>query len=156
MDLTHIKDGCKQPIKVQFVKGVLAMVDILADDSDAKKHCDLCRTEIERSEANVVKVAEAIVGFINPFEMEQKSKPDKPALPPPAPPCDLECFIKVSSIVLSTGHLFPGTKDLATLMAPLFNKSVSSYIDAYVKFRHDARTGHLGKTAHLTSGSFYN
>jgi hypothetical protein len=42
---------------------------MLADDSDAKKHRDLHRTEIERSEANVVKVAEAIVGFINPFEM---------------------------------------------------------------------------------------
>jgi hypothetical protein len=36
--MTHIKDGCEQPIKVQFVKGVLAMVDMLADDSDAKKH----------------------------------------------------------------------------------------------------------------------
>ena len=65
--------GCEQPIKVQFVKGVLAMVDMLADDSDAKKHRDLCRTEIERSEANVVKVAEAIVGY-NPFEMEQNDK----------------------------------------------------------------------------------
>jgi hypothetical protein len=60
--------------RVQFVKGVLAMVDMLADDSDAKKHRDLRITEIERSEANVVKVAEAIVGFINPFEMEQKDK----------------------------------------------------------------------------------
>ena len=59
---------------VQFVKGALAMVDMLADDSDAKTHRDLRRTEIERSEANVVKVAEAIVGFINPFEMEQKDK----------------------------------------------------------------------------------
>jgi hypothetical protein len=47
---------------------------MLADDSDAKKNRDLRRTEIERSEANVVKVAEAIVGFINPFEMEQKDK----------------------------------------------------------------------------------
>jgi hypothetical protein len=47
---------------------------MLADDSDAKKHRDLRRTEIERSEANVVKVAAAIVGFINPFEMEQKDK----------------------------------------------------------------------------------
>jgi hypothetical protein len=55
--------------RVQFVKGAIAMVDMLADDSKAKKHRDLCRTEIERSEANVVKVAEAIVGFINPFEM---------------------------------------------------------------------------------------
>jgi hypothetical protein len=60
--------------RVQFVKGALAMVDMLADDSDAKKHRDLRITEIERSEANVVKVAEAIVGFINPFEMEQKDK----------------------------------------------------------------------------------
>ena len=50
------------------------MVDMLADDSDAKKHRDLRRTEIERSEANVVEVAEAIVGFINPFEMEQNDK----------------------------------------------------------------------------------
>jgi hypothetical protein len=33
--------------------------------------------------------------------------------------------MKVSSIVLSTGHLFPGTKDLATLMAPHFNKYVA-------------------------------
>jgi hypothetical protein len=56
------------------VKGALAMVDMLADDSDATKHRDLRRTEIERSEANVVKVSEAIVGFINPFEMEQKDK----------------------------------------------------------------------------------
>jgi hypothetical protein len=60
--------------RVQFVKGALAMLDMLADDSDAKKHRDLRRSEIERSEANVVKVAEAIVGFINPFEMEQKDK----------------------------------------------------------------------------------
>ena len=60
--------------RVQFVKGALAMVDMLADDSDATKHRDLRKTEIERSEANVVKVAEAIVGFINPFEMEQKDK----------------------------------------------------------------------------------
>ena len=60
--------------RVQFVKGALAMVDMLADDSDAKKHCDLCRTEIERSEANVVKVAEAIVGFINPFQNGTKDK----------------------------------------------------------------------------------
>jgi hypothetical protein len=60
--------------RVQFVKGALAMVDMLADDSDATKHRDLRRTEIERSEANVVKVSEAIVGFINPFEMEQKDK----------------------------------------------------------------------------------
>ena len=51
--------------RVQFVKGALAMVDMLADDSDAKKLRDLRRTEIERTEANVVKVAEAIVGFIN-------------------------------------------------------------------------------------------
>jgi uncharacterized membrane protein len=43
-------------------------------DSDAKKHHDLRRTEIERSETNVVIVAEAIVGFINPFKMEQKDK----------------------------------------------------------------------------------
>ena len=50
------------------------MVDILAADSDAKKHRDLRRTEIERSEANVVKVSEAIVGQINPFEMKQKYK----------------------------------------------------------------------------------
>ena len=50
------------------------MVDMLADDSEAKTHRDMRRTEIERSEANVVKVAEAIVGFINPFEMEQKDK----------------------------------------------------------------------------------
>jgi hypothetical protein len=47
---------------------------MLADDSDTKKPRDLRRTEIERSEANVVKVAQAIVGFINPFEMEQKNK----------------------------------------------------------------------------------
>jgi hypothetical protein len=60
--------------RVQFVKGALAMVDMLADDSDAKKHRDLRRTEIEKSEANVVKVAEANVGFINPFEMEQQDK----------------------------------------------------------------------------------
>jgi hypothetical protein len=60
--------------RVHFVKGALDMVDMLADDSDAKKHRDLRRIEIERSEANVVKVAEAIVGFINPFEMEQKDK----------------------------------------------------------------------------------
>jgi hypothetical protein len=62
---------------VQFVKGALAMVDMLADDSDAKTHRDLRRTEIERSEANVVKVADAIVGFINPFEMEQKPEWNK-------------------------------------------------------------------------------
>jgi hypothetical protein len=74
------------------------------------------------------------------------SKPDKPALAPKAPPCDLECFIKVSSIAVSTGHLFPGTKDLATLMAPFFNKSVN----AYAMFRYDARTGYLGKTAQLS------
>ena len=60
--------------RVHFVKGALAMVDMLADDSDAKKHRDLRSIEIERSEANVVKVAEAIVGFINSFEMEQKDK----------------------------------------------------------------------------------
>jgi hypothetical protein len=59
--------------RVQFVKGALAMVDILAADSDAKKHRDLRRTEIERSKANVVKVAESIFGY-NPFEMEQKDK----------------------------------------------------------------------------------
>ena len=59
-------------MKEQLVKGALAMVDMLGDDSEAKKHRDLRRTEIERSEANVVKVAEAIVGFINPFEMETK------------------------------------------------------------------------------------
>jgi hypothetical protein len=47
------------------VKGALAMVDMLADDSDAKKHRNIRRTEIERL---------AIVGFINPFEMEQKDK----------------------------------------------------------------------------------
>jgi hypothetical protein len=51
--------------RVQFVKGALAMVDMLADDSDAKKHRNIRRTEIERL---------AIVGFINPFEMEQKDK----------------------------------------------------------------------------------
>jgi hypothetical protein len=60
--------------RVQFVKGALTMVDMLVDDSDVKKHRDLRRTEIERSEVNVVKVAEAIVGFINPFEMEQNDK----------------------------------------------------------------------------------
>jgi hypothetical protein len=49
------------------------MVDMLGGDSDAKKHRDLRRTEIERSEANVVKVAESIFGY-NPFEMEQKDK----------------------------------------------------------------------------------
>ena len=71
--MTHIKDGCEPAHeRVQFVKGALAMVDMLVDDSDVKKHRDLRRTEIERSEANAVKVAEAIVGFINPFEMEQK------------------------------------------------------------------------------------
>ena len=49
----HIKDGCEQPMKrVQFVKRALAMVDMLVDDSDVKKHRDLRRTEIERSEAN--------------------------------------------------------------------------------------------------------
>ena len=63
--------------RVQFVKGALAMVDMLADDSEAKTHRDMRRTEIERSEANVVKVAEAIVGFINPFEMEQKPEWNK-------------------------------------------------------------------------------
>ena len=57
--------------RVQFGKGAFVMVDMLANDFDAKKHRDLRRTEIERSEANVVEVAEAIVGFINPFEMEQ-------------------------------------------------------------------------------------
>jgi hypothetical protein len=36
------------------MKGALAMVDILADNSDAKKHRDLRRVEIESSEANVV------------------------------------------------------------------------------------------------------
>ena len=40
--------------RVQFMKGALAMIDILADDSDAKKHRDLRRVEIESSEANVV------------------------------------------------------------------------------------------------------
>jgi hypothetical protein len=49
--------------RVHFVKGALAMVDMLADDSDAKKHRDLRSIEIERSEANVVKGVEAIVGF---------------------------------------------------------------------------------------------
>ena len=57
--------------RVQFGKGAFVMVDMLANDFDAKKHRDLRRTEIERSEANVVEVAESIVGFINPFEMEQ-------------------------------------------------------------------------------------
>jgi hypothetical protein len=33
--------------RVQFVKGALAMVDMLADDSDAKKHRNIRRTEIE-------------------------------------------------------------------------------------------------------------
>jgi hypothetical protein len=46
--------------RVQFVKRALAMVDMLVNDSDVKKHRDLRRTEIERSEANAVKVAEAI------------------------------------------------------------------------------------------------
>jgi uncharacterized protein YbaA (DUF1428 family) len=40
--------------RVQFMKGALAMVDILADDSDTKKHRDLRRAEIESSQANVV------------------------------------------------------------------------------------------------------
>ena len=40
--------------RVQFMKGALAMVDILADNSDAKKHRDLRRAEIESSEANFV------------------------------------------------------------------------------------------------------
>jgi hypothetical protein len=34
--------------RVQFVKGALAMVDMLVDDSDAKKHRDLRRTGMER------------------------------------------------------------------------------------------------------------
>ena len=36
----------------------------------------------------------------------------------PDPPLDFACLMKVSSIVLSTSHLLPGTKDLATLNVP--------------------------------------
>ena len=37
----------------------------------------------------------------------------------------------------------------ASFESALNNEDISSYIDAYAKFRHDARTGHLGKTAQL-------
>jgi hypothetical protein len=47
--------------RVQFVKGALAMLDMLADDSDAKKHRDLRRTEIERSEETVLKIGETVL-----------------------------------------------------------------------------------------------
>jgi hypothetical protein len=39
--------------------------------------------------------------------------------------------------------------DNASFESALNNEDISSYIDAYAKFRHDARTGHLGKTAQL-------
>jgi hypothetical protein len=39
--------------------------------------------------------------------------------------------------------------DNASLESALNNEDISSYIDVYAKFRHDARTGHLGKTAQL-------
>jgi alpha-beta hydrolase superfamily lysophospholipase len=39
--------------------------------------------------------------------------------------------------------------DNASFESALNNESISSYIDAYAKFRHDARTGHHGKTAQL-------
>jgi hypothetical protein len=37
----------------------------------------------------------------------------------------------------------------ASFESALNNEDISSYIDAYAKFRHVARTGHLGKTAKL-------
>ena len=40
--------------RVQFGKGAFVMVDMLANDFDAKKHRDLRRAEIESSEANFV------------------------------------------------------------------------------------------------------
>jgi hypothetical protein len=39
--------------------------------------------------------------------------------------------------------------DNASFESALNNEDISSYIDAYAKFRHDVRTGHLGKTAQL-------
>jgi hypothetical protein len=39
--------------------------------------------------------------------------------------------------------------DNTSFDSALNNKNISYYIDAYAKFRHDARTGHLGKTAQL-------
>ena len=51
--------------------------------------------------------------------------------------------------------------DNASFESALNNEDISSYI-AYAKFRHDARTGHLGKTAQLWASymdhicSFYN
>ena len=39
--------------------------------------------------------------------------------------------------------------DNASFESALNNEDISSYVDAYAKFRHDARTGHLGKTAQL-------
>jgi hypothetical protein len=39
--------------------------------------------------------------------------------------------------------------DSASFESALNNEDISSYIDAYAKFRHDARTGHHGKTAQL-------
>ena len=43
---------------------------------------------------------------------------------PPGPALDLVCCINVSSIVLSTPHMFAGINNLATLIAPNFRKSV--------------------------------
>ena len=37
--------------------------------------------------------------------------------------------------------------DNASFESALNNENISYYIDAYAKFRHDVRTGHLGKTA---------
>ena len=39
--------------------------------------------------------------------------------------------------------------DSASFESALNNEDISSYIDACAKFRHDARTGHHGKTAQL-------
>ena len=39
--------------------------------------------------------------------------------------------------------------DNTSFESALNNENISYYIDAYAKFQHDARTGHLGKTAQL-------
>ena len=47
-------------------------------------------------------------------------------LPSTPPDFDIACFKHVSSMVFSMGHLFLGTKDLATLKTPNLSNSVAS------------------------------
>ena len=53
----------------------------------------------------------------------------KLVIPDPEPPLDFACLMKVSSIVLSTLHLLPGMKDLATLNVPDLMSSDESGCD---------------------------